>query len=423
MIISRTPFRISFAGGGTDLAAFYRNEPGAVISTAIDKYMYVTVNKYFDENIILKYSRTELVPRVSAVRHPILRECLLRTGLTNGVEITSMADIVGGTGLGSSSSFTVGVLHALHAFKGEYRTAEQLAAGACEVEIERLKEPIGKQDQYIAAYGGFQFTEFRPDGKVRVDPLICPPGTLDRLSERLILLFTGITRKAGPLLRKARAKFSANAAVLRRMRDQAHDAKRDLQNGRVDGLGELLREAWELKKSLASGITNPYIDRAYETALKNGAVGGKILGAGGGGFLLLYCESPRRAKVLRALKGWREIPFRFEPEGSKIIYVSYEKNREVDLARPLSLRRAGRLGRGRVCEVVSGPDRGAMEGAGPQGRGQGGGRAGGGATGRPDGVRHGQRRLSGHGVAHRHRPVQNGGGGGTAAVGLYFAGG
>lgn len=322
MIISRTPFRISFAGGGTDLAAFYRHEPGAVISTAIDKYMYVTVNKYFDQNIILKYSRTELVPRVADVKHPILKECLRKTGLLNGIEITSMADIVGGTGLGSSSSFTVGVLHALHAFKGEYRTAEQLAAGACEIEIDRLKEPIGKQDQYIAAYGGFQFTEFRPDGKVRVDPLICPPGTLERLSDRLILLFTGITRKAGPILRKARARFSNNNAVLKRMRDQAQGAKKDLQTGRVEGMGELLREAWELKKSLADGITNPAIDRAYATALENGAVGGKILGAGGGGFLLLYCEPPRRAGVVKALRGWREIPFRFEPEGSKIIYVS-----------------------------------------------------------------------------------------------------
>jgi D-glycero-alpha-D-manno-heptose-7-phosphate kinase len=322
MIISRTPFRISFAGGGTDLAEFYRGHSGAVVSTTIDKYMYLTVNRYFDDHIILKYSQTELVSKLSEIRHPILRECLRKVGISKGVEVTSMADVVGGTGLGSSSSFTVGALHALHAFKGEYCTAEQLAREACEIEIERLKEPIGKQDQYIAAYGGFRFFEFVSDGTVRADPLIFPERVRAALSERLILLYTGVTRKASPILRRARAKFRANAHYLKRMRELADFARGELQLGMVDSLGELLHEGWELKKRLAHGISNGRIDRAYALARKNGAIGGKILGAGGGGFLLLYCPAAKRPAVLRALRGWREIGFKFEPEGSKIIYVS-----------------------------------------------------------------------------------------------------
>ena len=322
MIISRTPFRISLAGGGTDLAEYYRRSPGAVVSTAIDKYMYITVNRYFDDSIILKYSRTELVKSVSAIRHPILRECLRKVGITKGIEITSMADVVGGTGLGSSSSFTVGALHALHAWKGEFVTAEQLAAEACEIEIQRLREPIGKQDQYIAAYGGFKYLEFMPDEAVRVDPLICAPKTWARLSQRMLLLYTGVTRKAGPILRRARAKFHSHDAVLKRMRRLAELARRELQLGRVDSLGELLHEGWVLKRGLAASISNPGIDQAYARARKHGAVGGKILGAGGGGFMLLFCAPDRRERVRRALPGWREIPFHFEPEGSKIIYVS-----------------------------------------------------------------------------------------------------
>lgn len=323
MIISRTPFRVSLAGGGTDLAEFYHRSSGAVVSTAIDKYMYITVNKYFDDSIILKYSRTELVASVDEVEHPLLRECLKKVGIKRGIEITSMADVVGGTGLGSSSSFTVGVLHALYAFLGKYKTQDQLAVEACEIEIQRLKEPIGKQDQYIAAYGGFQFLEFMPDETVRVDPLICPVRTLDRLQEQLLLLYSGMTRKAGPLLRRARANFKRNDDALKALRGQASTLRAELQKGNVDAVGKILREGWELKKSLAGGISNPKIDEAYAAALRGGAVGGKILGAGGGGFLLLFCPPAQRNRVLsRMAGGWREIPFRFEPEGSKIIYVS-----------------------------------------------------------------------------------------------------
>jgi D-glycero-alpha-D-manno-heptose-7-phosphate kinase len=216
----------------------------------------------------------------------------------------------------------VGVLHALHAWKGEFVTAEQLAAEACEIEIAKLREPIGKQDQYIAAYGGFKYLEFMPDEAVRVDPLICAPKTWTRLSQRLLLLYTGMTRKAGPILRRARAKFRSHDAVLQRMRRLAELARRELQLGRVDSLGELLHEGWVLKRGLAAGISNAAIDLAYDRARQHGAAGGKILGAGGGGFLLLFCAPDRRAGVRRVLPGWREIPFQFEPEGSKIIYVS-----------------------------------------------------------------------------------------------------
>jgi D-glycero-alpha-D-manno-heptose-7-phosphate kinase len=323
MIISRTPFRISFVGGGTDIAEFYKRRPGAVVSTAIDKYIYVTVNRYFHEDlIILKYSRTELVGRVADIRHPILRECLKLVGIERGIEITSMADIVGGTGLGSSSSFTVGVLHALHAFKGEYRTAEELAREACRIEIEVLKEPIGKQDQYIAAYGGFQSIEFMPDETVRVDPIVLNEKTRAALAASALLLYTGVTRKAGPVLRRVRAKFEAKDRQMTRQRDLAYEAREALRDGDAEGLGEMLHEGWMIKKGMASGVSSPAIDRAYAAARAAGAVGGKILGAGGGGFLLLYAPPAKRRAVRRVLSSWREIPFGLEPEGSKIVYVS-----------------------------------------------------------------------------------------------------
>lgn len=322
MIISQTPFRISLVGGGTDLPAFYRETPGAVVSTAINKYMYITVNRYFDDHIILKYSKTELVRKISHIRHPLLRECLKKTELTKSIEITSMADIVGGTGLGSSSSFTVGLLHSLHAYKGEFVSAEQLAQEACGIEMGRLKEPIGKQDQYIAAYGGCQFIEFMPDESVRINPLICPPSTLEKLQNRLLLLFTGVTRKSRHILKSVHSDFPHKARTLRSIRALADVARVELQAGRVETIGEILHEGWLLKKSLAGGISNKRIDQAYDLARKHGAKGGKILGAGGGGFLLLYVEPERRAAIVQALAGWREIFCAFEPEGSKIIYVS-----------------------------------------------------------------------------------------------------
>lgn len=322
MIISRTPFRISFAGGGTDLAAFYREEAGAVLSTAIDKYMYVTVNKYFEDKIILKYSRTEEVSNIRDVKHPLLKEVMKITGITRGIEITSMADIVGGTGLGSSSSFTVGALHALHAFEGRYVPLSQLASEACDVEIERVKEPIGKQDQYIAAYGGFQFIEFMPDEAVRITPIICPPEKIKRLDANLMLFYTGKTRKAGTILKGVRANMGRNRPDMRELCALAKNARELMQEGSVSRFGELLHEGWLLKRSLHSGISDDEIDRVYGRARKAGAEGGKILGAGGGGFLLLYVKRANQAKVRKVMRGWREVRFGFEPEGTKIIHLA-----------------------------------------------------------------------------------------------------
>lgn len=321
MIISRTPFRVSFAGGGTDLASYYREESGAVVSTAINKYMYVTINKYFEDQIILKYSRTEIARSVNKIRHPLVREAMKLVGVRRGIEITSMADIVGGTGLGSSSSFTVGTLHALHAYRGKYVNAGRLAKEACVVEIDRVGEPIGKQDQYIAAYGGFQFIEFMPDETVRVTPIICSSAKLHDLERSLVLFYTGKTRKAGSILRGVRASMRAKRDHLRALKGLALEARRVLQEGSIGSFGEILHEGWLLKKSLHGGISNPAIDRAYARARKAGAEGGKILGAGGGGFLLLFAKISRQESVRRAMRGWREVRFRFEPEGSKIIHV------------------------------------------------------------------------------------------------------
>jgi D-glycero-alpha-D-manno-heptose-7-phosphate kinase len=322
VIISRTPFRISFAGGGTDLASFYREEPGAVLSTAIDKYMYVTVNRYFDDQIILKYSRTEQVTNCGQIKHPLIREAMRITGVTRGIEFTSMADIVGGTGLGSSSSFTVGALHALHAFEGRYVPLSQLAAEACEIEIERVGEPIGKQDQYIAAYGGFQFIEFMPNEAVRVTPIICPPEKFKRLSANLLLFYTGKTRKAGTILKGVNTNMNRKRAHMREMRMLADETRDLLQGGNLNNFGELLHQGWLLKRSLHSGISDDEIDKVYKRARKAGAEGGKILGAGGGGFLLLYVKRKDQSQVRKAMRSWREVKFDFAPEGSKIIHLA-----------------------------------------------------------------------------------------------------
>lgn len=322
MIISRTPFRISFAGGGTDLAAFYREEPGAVLSTAINKYMYVTVNKYFEDKIILKYSKTEEVSNIRSVEHPLLKEAMKIAEVTRGIEITSMADIVGGTGLGSSSSFTVGALHALHAYKGRYTPASQLAREACEIEITRVKEPIGKQDQYIAAYGGFQFIEFMPDESVRVSPIICTAAKEKSLVSNLMLFYTGQRRKASTILKDVRSNMGSKMSDMRELRILAEEARKQIQEGSVSRFGELLHEGWLLKRSLHSGISNSEIDGVYARARKAGAEGGKIAGAGGGGFLLLYVKRKNHSEVRRVMRGWREVLFDFEPEGSKIIHLA-----------------------------------------------------------------------------------------------------
>lgn len=323
MIISRTPFRISFAGGGSDFPEFYRQTPGAVISTAIDKYMFIMVTRRFDHTIRVSYSKTETVPTVDELEHPIVRETLRHLGLTTGLEIVSIADIPARTGLGSSSSFTVGLLHALYTYKGQYVSAERLAAEACHIEIEVLKEPIGKQDQYIAAYGGLQMIQFNPDETVFVDPVICAPQTKTELGANLMMFWTGTSRRAADILEIQRRKIDENRGVLAALRDVSSHMRGVLVRGtNLSAFGELLHEAWLLKRRLADGITTPTVDEYYERAREAGALGGKLLGAGAGGFLMLFVERQNQSAVRDVLAGLRELPFGLEAQGSKIVYVA-----------------------------------------------------------------------------------------------------
>lgn len=325
MIISRTPLRVSFAGGGSDLAAYYRHEPGAVVSVSIDKYIYITVNAKFDRQIRASYSITEIVDRVEDLRHELIREALRQVGRDHSIEITSISDIPSqGTGLGSSSTYTVGLLNALYAFAGRHAGAERLAREACEIEIARCGAPIGKQDQYIAAYGGLQFIQFNPDESVFVDPVVCRPRTRAELESRLLMLYTGATRSTANVLREQRANTEADQARragLRQMVQLAHDMRAALIDDDLSGFGEMLHEGWVRKRELASGISSPQIDDWYARGRAAGASGGKILGAGGGGFLLLYAPAERHAAICAALPELRPVPVRFAPQGSKIIYV------------------------------------------------------------------------------------------------------
>jgi D-glycero-alpha-D-manno-heptose-7-phosphate kinase len=322
MIITRTPFRISFAGGGSDLEACYSVQPGAVLCTAIDKYMYVAVKEHFGSDFRVSYSRTEFAASVDAIQHPIVRECLKLVGAPSPLEIVSMADLPAHAGMGSSSSFTVGLLHALHANAGKLRTAEQLARDACHIEIDRLEEPIGKQDQYIAAYGGLQFLQFNPDGTVFVEPVICPEATSRELTRRLLVFFTGLTRPAREVLERQRNNTPNHLPALREMSSIAR-AMRDLlaNGGDLSEFGRLLHSAWEAKKGLESSITNHDIDDIYARGLRAGALGGKLLGAGNGGFVLFFCEPERQAALREELAGLTEVPVAMEPEGSRIVYV------------------------------------------------------------------------------------------------------
>lgn len=324
MIITRTPFRISFVGGGTDMPDFYHREPGVVVSSAINKYMYIVVNKRFDDTVRVSYSRTEIVKDVKEIQHPVVREALKLTGIDGGIEIVSIADVPSGTGLGSSGSFTVGLLNALYAYKGVLKPAEDLAREACHIEIDILGEPIGKQDQYIAAYGGLRYFRFNPDGSVFTEPVLYDEKKKGELGRNLLLFYTGDTRDARSILeeQKINIRQSDKMELLKKMRDQAIRLREHLNNSSSpDIFGEFLCQGWQLKKQLASGITTTGIDEYYEKALQAGALGGKIVGAGGGGFLLLYCPNEKQAKVKKALSGLTLTEFSLEPEGSKIIYI------------------------------------------------------------------------------------------------------
>lgn len=325
MIITRTPFRISFVGGGTDLPDFYRVKPGAVVSTAINKYMYVMVNQRFTDAIrVSYYSKTEMVDDVEEIRHPVVRETLKLVGITKGIEITSIADVHAGAGLGSSGSFAVGLLNALYAYKGMLKSAEELAREACHIEMDILGEPMGKQDQYIAACGGFRYLQFNPDETVLSEPIIWSKENKDELVQNLLLLYTGDVREASSILREQKENIEQGNKMdsLEKLRDMAFELKGQLNsNASPNVLVEFLHHGWMLKRQLANSISNNKIDGYYEKALSAGALGGKLLGAGGGGFLLLYCPKERQPRVKESL-GLRELEFSFEPEGSKIIYVA-----------------------------------------------------------------------------------------------------
>jgi D-glycero-alpha-D-manno-heptose-7-phosphate kinase len=325
MIISRTPLRTSFVGGGSDLPAFYKSEPGAVVSTAINKYIYITINKKFDNKIRASYSETEIVERVDDLKHDLIREALKFLDIEGGIEITSVADVPSnGTGLGSSSSYTVGLLNALYAFKNAYTSAGRLAKDACDVEIGKCEKPIGKQDQYIAAYGGLQHIQFNPDETVFVDRIILSRDARTKLESHLLLLYTGITRSSKSILveqSKNTEQQEEKRKNLHNMVGLASELRDALSRNDLESFGEILHAGWLEKRKMASNISSSGIDTWYETARKHGAIGGKILGAGGGGFLLLYAPPEKHEDIMKALPELRPFPFRFEPQGSKIIYV------------------------------------------------------------------------------------------------------
>ena len=320
MIIVQTPLRISFLGGGTDFEDFYRNHGGAVLSTTIDKYVFVIVKERFDDMIYVNYSKKEIVDSFDKLEHELIREAMKITGVEKGVEITTLADVPAhGTGLGSSSSITVGLLQAFYAYQGELKTAETLAREACQIEIDTLGKPIGKQDQYIAAYGNMRFITFN-NGGVKLERIELSSGDKRRLSENLLLFYTGLATDSGELLSEQKANINDHLETLCEMRRFAFEARDAIIRGAFDELGELLDQNWKLKKQLASKISNSKIDEMYQAARKAGAIGGKIAGSGGGGFLLLYCPRERQDEVRKVLKGLRELPFRFEQDGSKVIF-------------------------------------------------------------------------------------------------------
>ncbi len=323
MIITRTPFRTSFLGGGTDLPVVYREIGGAVLSTTIDKYMYVAVNRRFEETIRVAYTRTEIVKRPEELRHEIVREALKTAGVRKQIEVVTIADVPAGTGLGSSSALTVGLLNALYAYRGESASPERLAQEACELEIVRLGHHIGKQDQYAAAYGGFNFIEFYPDEHVAVTPLQLPNDLLEEFFARIRLFYTGLRRRSGEVLSEQNKTAERKTILYKALKELAYAGKDALLRGELDRFGELLHEGWEIKRSFSAKISNRLIDEMYDLGRDEGALGGKVLGAGGGGFILFFCVSRERADALsrkfQALN-IRELEISYEPCGSSLIY-------------------------------------------------------------------------------------------------------
>jgi D-glycero-alpha-D-manno-heptose-7-phosphate kinase len=324
LIIARSPLRISLGGGGTDLPSYYREHTGFVMAAAIDKYVYVTIHEMFAEGILLKYSRMERVSTPEEIQHPIIREAIkLVEPRTNRLEITSLADIPAGTGLGSSGSFTTALLRALHALNRNFLTPRELAEQACYIEIERLGEPVGKQDQYIAAFGGITCFTFLPDGHVEVEPLRLDAETLHNLEDNLALFFTGYTREASSILREqdSRSRQGDREMIehLHVVKELGYESRRALERGDLRRFAELMNVHWEHKKARSGGMTNPRIDEYYQLGLRNGALGGKLIGAGGGGFLMFYAEDKTRLRRAMTQAGLREVRIRFDFEGTRLL--------------------------------------------------------------------------------------------------------
>ena len=321
MIISQTPLMISFCGGGTDLPDYYKKNEGFVVSSAIDKFVYVIIKERFDDLIYVDYSLKEIVHSVDEIQHELVREAARKTGLKNGFEVSMLADIPSeGSGLGSSSSLSVGLLNAFYQYKGLQVTAEQLAREACEIEIDILKKPIGKQDQYIAAYGGLCAIKFRKDSEVEIEKLPVTNDLKRRLGSNLLLFFTNVTRKSSLILDEQKTNIPDKMEYHDNIKELAIKTKDYLLKGDYNKIGEVLHKNWELKKCLSSNITNEFIDDMYKTAIEGGATGGKIAGAGGGGFLLVYCKRHNQDKLRETMKDFREMSFFLEPSGSKIIF-------------------------------------------------------------------------------------------------------
>ena len=316
MIISRAPFRVSFCGGGSDIPSFYEQFGGCVLSTTIRRYVYLTINRAFNKDTItLKYSQTEVVTDPKDIQHRIFGQVLRDFG-TKGIEITSMADIPAGTGLGSSSTFTVALIKAMYAYNSRYVSTYKIAKEACEVEINQLGNPIGKQDQFAAAFGGLRYYEFCPDGFVKIEPIIMHRSSFRHLENSMMMFYTGALHDAN--LATANEKIEAT----KKLCEMTRDLKREFEANNVDALGETLRVSWEIKKGLARGISSPLIDDAYERGMKAGAMGGKLLGAGGGGFLLFYVPDEEKKKAVReALSDLIELPVELDNSGATIVYT------------------------------------------------------------------------------------------------------
>ncbi len=322
MIITKTPFRVSFCGGGSDIGDFYRKYGGCVLSTSINRYVYLTIHPYFDEEkTALRFSQIEIVDHIADIQHSIFKQVLNDMNIS-GVEISSTADVPSGTGLGSSSAFTVGLLHTLYCYKGKYVSKENIAAEACRVEIEKLGSPIGKQDQYAAAYGGLNFIEFHKDDSVTISPIIMEMETKEALQDNLIMFYTGMKHNANVILAEQKKNISEKEKTknLLQMCELTRNMKKALEENELSDFGYILNEGWVRKRELASMVTNYQIDEMYQCAMEHGATGGKLLGAGGGGFLLFYCEKYKQKRLEEALK-LKRFAFKFEHDGTSVVHI------------------------------------------------------------------------------------------------------